>query len=42
MVCFSLGKLVGINTYSASGLSGIHPAIQILQAYAIINIGEKA
>jgi hypothetical protein len=23
-----------------SGLFGIHPALQILQAYAIINIGE--
>ena len=32
---------MGINTYSISGLSGIHPAIQILQAYAKINIGEQ-
>jgi hypothetical protein len=33
----SLGKLVGkLNTSPISGLSGIHPALQILQAYANI------
>ena len=26
---------------NTSGLYGIHPALQILQAYAIINIGEN-
>jgi hypothetical protein len=32
-------KIISI-IYSNSGLSGIHPALQILQAYAKINIGE--
>jgi hypothetical protein len=43
--CF--GKLYSIqinniNIIPHSGLYGIHPALQILQAYAKINIGELA
>jgi hypothetical protein len=40
MGCFPLGELVGKLNITSTGLYGIHPGIQILQAYAIINIGE--
>jgi hypothetical protein len=41
MGCVPLGELVGKLNITSTGLSGIHPGIQILQAYAIINIGDQ-
>jgi hypothetical protein len=38
---FFPGKIGGNKYIFSKRPFGIHPAIQILQAYAIINIGEK-